>query len=559
MAAYATRPDLPVIRNATGPQPIAQLAGLEALAALARTQPLPVVNAETLRPYNGRHSAPVQERSLDAPRPVARPRHAHRRRPDGDRLLDRSDPVRRAGDQDVLAPVVKPLGRLTATFTQTRFVGLFVLFLIGVAAWSFQHFQDADADDLAAVWIGLSVMILVQQVTAWADGPKAARPAELARLDQLGVTVSIPVYNEDPAALLLVANSMVNQTRPPRRVEFVDDGSDKFDYEDVRAELAVLAWRHPDIDFNWVRTERTENSGKRAAQAVTFTSDRHADIFATIDSDTILDPRAIEEGLKPFADPRVTSVAAILLTYNSGKNLLTALTEIWLTVYQLGIRSAWSRLGRVMINSGGLAFYRADVVREALPAYLNETFFGRPVRYSDDSMLTFFAMLRGRTVQQPTCFAFTIMPEKVSHHVRQQLRWMRGNIIRSFWWFRYLSPRNLGWWLAFTAWISFALTTGLLLALFVIAPIADRNLPPTPSLFFILVISYVVSLRCLLIRRSDQSPWLRLAAFACIPLISIWSMTVLRALRLYSLLTCLEANWGTRQKVEVTLSEGAVP
>jgi hyaluronan synthase len=434
---------------------------------------------------------------------------------------------------------------------------LFVLFLIGVAAWSLLYFRDISRDNLAAVWTGLSVVILVQLALAWSEAPVRIRPAQEARLDQLNITVNIPVYNEDPAALLLVAQSMVRQTRPPRRVEFVDDGSDKFDYRNVRTKLAELAWRYPEIEFSWIRTERTERSGKRAAQAVTFVNDGRADIFATIDSDTILDPRAIEEGVKPFANPRVTSVAAVLLTYNSGKNLLTALTEIWLTVYQLGIRSAWSRLGRVMINSGGLAFYRASVVREALPAYLNETFFGRPVRYSDDSMLTFFAMLRGRTVQQPTCFAFTIMPEKISHHVRQQLRWMRGNIVRSFWWFRYLSPFQLGWWLALFAWISFALTTGLLLALFVIAPIADRKLPPTPSLFFLLVVSYVVGLRCLLIRRSDQSLLVRLAAFACMPLISVWSMTVLRVLRIYSLLTCLKSSWGTRKNVEVTISGGS--
>lgn len=168
------------------------------------------------------------------------------------------------------------------------------------------------------------------------------------------------------------------------------------------------------------------------------------------------------------------------------------------------------------------------MVREALPAYLNETFFGRPVRYSDDSMLTFFAMLRGRTVQQPTCFAFAIMPEKISHYVRQQLRWMSGNVVRSFWWFRYLSPLRLGWWLAFLAWISFTLTTGLILALFVIAPVADRTLPPAPSLFFLLAVSYVVSLRSLLIRRSDQPLWMRLAALACVPLISVWSKPTAR-------------------------------
>jgi hypothetical protein len=37
-------------------------------------------------------------------------------------------------------------------------------------------------------------LVLVQQVFALAEGPKRVRPTEEARLDQLGVTVSIPVY-----------------------------------------------------------------------------------------------------------------------------------------------------------------------------------------------------------------------------------------------------------------------------------------------------------------------------------------------------------------------------
>lgn len=66
-----------------------------------------------------------------------------------------------------------------------------------------------------------------------------------------------------------------------------------------------------------------------------------------------------------------------------------------------------------------------------------------------------------------------------------------------------------------------------------------------------------MSLRALLIRRGDQSTLRRLAAFAGPPLITLWSMTALRALRLWALMTCLQSGWGTRQKVEVTLDGAA--
>lgn len=462
-----------------------------------------------------------------------------------------------------LAPWQKSLGGIIprARLAEGRTAGLFTFFLLGVALWAFKQFTDIahGNESLAIEWAFLSLTILAASALSWTEQPKRASARRQARLDDLLVTVNVPVYNEDPAALRLVIHSLLSQTRLPDRIQIVDDGSDKYDYVAVRAELYQAAAFCPDIEASWVRTERTPDSGKRAAQAVTFGSDHQADVFVTIDSDTVLDRRAIEEGLKPFADPQVASVAAVLLVYNVSSNILTRFTEIWLCIYQLGIRAAWSRLGRVLINSGGLAFYRASVVRAALPAYLNQTFFSRQVRFSDDSMLTFFSLLSGKTVQQPTCFAFTVMPEAVNHHFRQQLRWMRGSIIQSFWWFRYLPLFGLAWWLVMLAWVSFTLTTALWTWLFIVAPLVEWRPPTLPSLFFVVFVGYVVSLRCLMIKRSDQTFLSRLAAYAGLPLIGIWGVTILRALQLYSMVTCLEASWGTREKVEVTLGQDGHP
>lgn len=490
-----------------------------------------------------------------------------------------------------MAPADDPLGRLTAGYSPARSAAVAVLTVAGLALVAWRHADGLrDHDRLAWIWIGLSVLMAAVQVLAWADRPKKVGSLAQAGLDALRVTVNIPVYNEDPEALRLVALALATQTRPAQRAEFVDDGSDKFDYRDVAAEITAMSSRYPATDFRWVRTERGPDSGKRSAQAVTFRGDPYADVFATLDSDTVLDPRAIEEGLKPLADPRVQSVAAVLLVFNAGTNLITALTEIWLAVYQLGVRSAWSGLGRVMVNSGGLAFYRGDLVREALPAYLGEKFAGKKVGYSDDAMLTFFAMLRGKTVQQPTCFAFTIMPENVSHHVRQQLRWFRGNVIRTFWWFRYLSPARLAWWLGFLSWAEFAVTTILLgviagsdiaavvrhLVPFPMLPFPGAGFPAAaaplstgaayavpavialakaliPSVPLLAGLSYLVSLRAVLIRRGDQSLSSRLLAFACSPLITVWSMTVLRGVRLWAIVTSARSDWGTRDKVEVSI------
>jgi hyaluronan synthase len=567
MPSHGTRPDLPVtpaiprMRFAPkSPQEIAQLEGIATLQALANTEPLTVIDPSTIAPRRGSHRASNNGRILDAPRSVPRPRHAHGRRSGSDYMFTWPDSGRGGHNQKLLAPRPEPVGHLTAVLVNDRVPALFMLFVSGVVLWVLRHVEDIRlGDHLAAAWILLSLLILVTQALSWADRPKTATPAQQVELDALRVTVNVPVYNEDPNALRLVARSLVNQTRPPARIEFVDDGSDQYDYTSVQAEINDLAWHYPHISIQWIRTERTPDSGKRAAQAVTFSRDHDADIFMTMDSDTVVDPRGIEEGLKPFADCRVMSVAAVLLTHNVSRNLFTALTEIWLTAFQLGLRAAWSRLGRVLINSGGLSFYRAYVIREALPAYRAETFFGRKVHCSDDSMLTLYALLRGRTVQQPTCFAFTLMPEGPRAHFRQQLRWMRGNVIRSIWWFRYLPTFGLAWWLAFTAWASFAVTTVLGVWIFLVQPVIDLQPPPMPSLFFIVVVGYIVSLRSLLIKRSDQSSWARLAAFAGVPLIAAWSMLALRALRLFSIATCQKASWGTRENgAEVSVAEASL-
>jgi hyaluronan synthase len=47
--------------------------------------------------------------------------------------------------------------------------------------------------------------------------------------------------------------------------------------------------------------------------------------------------------------------------------------------------------------SGPTAAYRAEVVRKHLGGYLRETFWGRGVELSDDSLLTLYAALEGRT------------------------------------------------------------------------------------------------------------------------------------------------------------------
>ncbi|MGR6998295.1 glycosyltransferase [Yinghuangia aomiensis] len=147
------------------------------------------------------------------------------------------------------------------------------------------------------------------------------------------------------------------------RVRVVDDGSvcpdgTPMDYADVRAELFERA-AAIGVEVTW---DRTVNRGKRHAQMHVL-GDDDADIFVTLDSDSVLDAEAVGEGLKPFADPKVQSVAGQVIVLNHDANALTRLINLLYLPFTRGLRSAQSVLRRVTINSGTLAFYRAGVVR----------------------------------------------------------------------------------------------------------------------------------------------------------------------------------------------------
>lgn len=401
-------------------------------------------------------------------------------------------------------------------------------------------------DSAALLWTALFLSAGHQITLAWLDRPFTVTPHQQAKLDRLRVCVNVPVYNEDPATLDRTLYALFHQTRPPDRVQVVDDGSTTSDYADVRDYW--LARAPARVDFSWVRTP---NRGKRHAQAVTFYRDR-SDILVTVDSDTTLELRAIEEGIKPFASRRVQSVAGVEVAYNAHANLLTRVASLRQLAWQLTQCSVLSMAGNVLVNRGTFALYRGEVIRDNLDAYLSETFLGRQVRFSDDSLLTLFALERGRAVQQLTAFQLPMYPEKVGHALRQWLRWMRGSTIRNFWRLRYLPMSSYGWWMSLLSWWQFVISSAAYIWVFVLRP-AEGHFSITP-IMIVLLSSYLVTMRSLLIARSDHSATAQLDTYLLAPLNLVWSLLVLRPLRLWGVLTCARTSWGTRQRVEVASS-----
>jgi hyaluronan synthase len=428
------------------------------------------------------------------------------------------------------------------------------------AGWAVHHGVDAagyggdNGSRLAAVWGVTFLLLATQTVMYHCERPRRTTPRARRQLDALHVAVLLPVYNEDPGYLRLGLESMLAQTRRPSSVHVVDDGSTHGDYAEVRAWWTQAA-KVAGITATW---QRTPNSGKRHAQAAAVQASPDADVYVTVDSDSCLAPNALEEILLPLARARVQSVAGIVLATNHRANLLTRITDLWFVSGQLTDRSALSATGSVLVNSGPLAAYRADVVRDNLDSYLNERFMGRPVMFSDDSLLTLYALLRGRTVQQPSAVVFTALPERASHFARMYMRWMRGSTIRSVWRFRYLPLTGWAYWAHLLRWFQVALSTAVLGWLLVVEPALNGRTPPASFLVVPFLIGWAQALRYLSVARSDEHFGGRLVTWLLMPLAVVGSWTVLRAMRWYGMATCARTGWGTRQNgAEVALGTQA--
>ena len=87
---------------------------------------------------------------------------------------------------------------------------------------------------------------------SWFDKPATASADGRRYLDQLHVTVAVPVYNEDPALLDRCLYAMINQTRPPQLIWVVDDGS-KTDYSEVASYWAGT-WSNG-TEIRWIAAE----------------------------------------------------------------------------------------------------------------------------------------------------------------------------------------------------------------------------------------------------------------------------------------------------------------
>lgn len=379
-------------------------------------------------------------------------------------------------------------------------------------------------------------------------GRHARALAARAELARRRVTVVIPVFNEDLRTLTSCLRSVAAQTRPVDRIHLVNDGSD--DPTVVHRAAAEIAATFA----GELLVTAQPNRGKRHAQGVAFSADPDAWVFVTTDSDTVLDEHAVEELVQGYADDRVTAVGGVLIGLNATRSLLTRLVDVSFTTSFLNGRAAGSTLGSVVVHCGGLASYRADVVRRYQRYYVNQTVLGAPVSCGDDRMLTTLALLHGRSVTQESAMGYTLLPENLSHLTRQRVRWWRSYFWGGMWCIKHVPMNRAAWWMTAQGFVMFGLFSVLTPLLLLVIPLTTHRFL-WELLEYLAILGYLRSVRYLTIARPGESLWHRVGLYALTPLSALLNIYLCSGLQYVGLATVRDAGWGTRSQVEVGMAE----
>lgn len=274
------------------------------------------------------------------------------------------------------------------------------------------------------------------------------------------VSVVIPVYNQEKL-IGDVIKAVFNSSYRNIEVVAINDGSK----DNTGMTLDMLAEQYPKL-----KVVHQANGGKRVAVASGFYASS-GKVIVLIDSDSVVDEKAIEEFMKTFsANPKVGGVVGNGKVLNADKNFLTRCQDAWYD-YAFNIhKTTESVFGTVLCCSGCLAAYRREAIARFIPFWASET-----VQNSDDRDLTSYAMAtpwvkseltsvskqllkhmsqyddaedRGLTAQTlteyetvyvPTAVVYTEVPERFKTYIRQQTRWKKGYVrscffVSSFFW-----------------------------------------------------------------------------------------------------------------------------
>jgi cellulose synthase/poly-beta-1,6-N-acetylglucosamine synthase-like glycosyltransferase len=239
------------------------------------------------------------------------------------------------------------------------------------------------------------------------------------------VAIVVPMFNEGESIVATI-QSFLEQEYPPEKLQvvIVDDAS----RDDSHAWACRAAEGQPRVKV--LRNPR--NQGKRLA-LVRAVREIDVDVVVSVDSDVILDRRAVRQLVRRFVSPDIAAVGGRTYIVNREANWLTRMAEVKFYFSQEWLKDLENAFRSVLCLSGCLTAYRRSVLLELEPVLASRQVAGVPIRYGEDRFLTRQILKAGhRTLYTLDAFCFTEAPTTLRGYFAQQLRWRRSNLIDFF-------------------------------------------------------------------------------------------------------------------------------
>ena len=197
----------------------------------------------------------------------------------------------------------------------------------------------------------------------------------------------------------------------------------------------------------------------------------------------------------------------------------------------------------------------SDIVdgRANLDDFLGQYFLGRTATFGDDRRLTNYALRAGKVVLAERSRAATAVPERLSHYVRQQVRWNKSFFRESLWVLSTFPMRSAAFWLTVTEVAMWVVMGAALMVAVALYPMLGHVTHVRATLVFVMLAAWARNSAYLEHRRVGVNRRDRAFVFAIAPLYGLLHIFVLVPVRVYALLTLRQGKWGTRGKVEVRL------
>ncbi|WP_436536035.1 acyltransferase family protein [Actinoplanes sp. HUAS TT8] len=264
----------------------------------------------------------------------------------------------------------------------------------------------------------------------------------------------VPAYNEKHELLHGAIKSLLNGTVVPDVIHVVDDGSAS----------PLPPFSHPRVVWH-----KRENGGKHHAQATALLAElTHFDFVVTVDSDSVVDRRAVERCMRRFSDPQIMGVTGVVYALNRAGNILTRVTDLHYVHSCLVVRNGLSATGDIFTASGALAVWRSEVVMDNLTEYLERG-------VADDRHLTHFAQRRGKTAAVSDAYVHTEVPDNAADLFRQRIRWARDYYRCTVLDIKYL--RGWSWWMRTTDFAFMCVAPLFALTALMVFPFAQWDVP----------------------------------------------------------------------------------